>query len=268
MRGSRRRITFFILPDDAFEDGSRLGLVRLGALDQRECAELSLEVPLQMSGDEAARLISHQRRCRLRERPLTTLERDHQIENTCHRRGRTRRPAMHTDRSARRDMERSVWSGGRAACALGQCRCPAGKAHRTQQEGVENQFGRSSSLAQCTQSTDRQLMQATGRRVLLAREPFRCLENGAPSGVAAVVGHDVAAEGIDRVHLSDDVEVAPRIEQNIDVGEGSSRAPNFDLVRRTPFATARTMPLSRVNSVTMRSASPSLCWRSTTALSR
>src|SRR5262249_32076614 len=37
---------------------------------------------------------------------------------------------------------------------------------------------------------------------------------------------------------------------------------------RTPLATARTNPCSRVNRVTIRSASPSLCWRSTTARSR
>ncbi|EUA18415.1 hypothetical protein I552_9641 [Mycobacterium xenopi 3993] len=38
-------------------------------------------------------------------------------------------------------------------------------------------------------------------------------------------------------------------------------------MRRTPLATARTSPWSRVSRVTMRSASPSLCWRSTTARS-
>src|SRR5271166_1679091 len=49
---------------------------------------------------------------------------------------------------------------------------------------------------------------------------------------------------------------------------GSSRAPNLLRVRRTPLATARTSPWSRVNRVTIRSASPSLCWRNTTARSR
>src|SRR6201993_2070467 len=49
---------------------------------------------------------------------------------------------------------------------------------------------------------------------------------------------------------------------------GSSRAPNLLRVRRTPLATARTSPWSRVSMVTIRSASPSLCWRSTTARSR
>src|SRR3954463_15143594 len=49
---------------------------------------------------------------------------------------------------------------------------------------------------------------------------------------------------------------------------GSSRAPNLLRVRRTPLATARTIPWSRVSRVTIRSASPSLCWRSTTARSR
>ena len=39
---------------------------------------------------------------------------------------------------------------------------------------------------------------------------------------------------------------------------GSRRAPNFDVVLRTPLATARTLPCSSVSSTTMRSASPSL----------
>src|ERR1700739_3119171 len=49
---------------------------------------------------------------------------------------------------------------------------------------------------------------------------------------------------------------------------GSSRAPNLLRVRRTPLATARTSPRSRVSKVKIRSASPSLSWRSTTARSR
>ena len=38
---------------------------------------------------------------------------------------------------------------------------------------------------------------------------------------------------------------------------GSRRAPNFDLVLRTPLATARTLPWRSVRNVTIRSASPS-----------
>src|ERR1043165_1675225 len=49
---------------------------------------------------------------------------------------------------------------------------------------------------------------------------------------------------------------------------GSSRAPNFDVVRRTPRATARTRPWRRVNRVMIRSDSPSFCTCSTTASSR
>ena len=45
---------------------------------------------------------------------------------------------------------------------------------------------------------------------------------------------------------------------------GSSRPPKRLLVLRTPLATARTLPWSRVRKDTMRSASPSLCVRSTT----
>src|ERR687885_1113790 len=49
---------------------------------------------------------------------------------------------------------------------------------------------------------------------------------------------------------------------------GSSRAPNLLFVRRTPLATARTLPYRRVSTVTIRSASPSFCVRSTTPSSR
>src|SRR6201997_287655 len=49
---------------------------------------------------------------------------------------------------------------------------------------------------------------------------------------------------------------------------GSSRAPNLLRVRRTPLAPARPNPWSRGSRVTIRSASPSLCWRNTTARSR
>ena len=49
---------------------------------------------------------------------------------------------------------------------------------------------------------------------------------------------------------------------------GSSRAPNFERVLRTPLATARTLPCPSVSSTMMRSASPSLYVRSTTPVSR
>src|SRR5215213_266738 len=49
---------------------------------------------------------------------------------------------------------------------------------------------------------------------------------------------------------------------------GSNREPNLLLVRRTPFATARTLPCRRVSTVTIRSASPSFCVRRTTPSSR
>src|SRR3954467_3067634 len=49
---------------------------------------------------------------------------------------------------------------------------------------------------------------------------------------------------------------------------GSSRAPNLLLVRRTPLATARTLPCRRGSTVTIRSASPSFWVRRTTPSSR
>src|SRR4051812_50163071 len=50
--------------------------------------------------------------------------------------------------------------------------------------------------------------------------------------------------------------------------KGSARAPSRELVLRTPFATARTRPCSRVSRVTIRSASPSFWARRTTPSSR
>src|SRR3954451_13487490 len=49
---------------------------------------------------------------------------------------------------------------------------------------------------------------------------------------------------------------------------GSSRAPNLLFVRRTPLATARTLPCRRGGTVTIRSASPSFWVRRTTPSSR
>ena len=49
---------------------------------------------------------------------------------------------------------------------------------------------------------------------------------------------------------------------------GSSRAPKRDEVRRTPFATARSLPWRRLSIVKIRSASPSLWVRRTTTSSR
>src|SRR3954466_10045634 len=50
--------------------------------------------------------------------------------------------------------------------------------------------------------------------------------------------------------------------------KGASRAPNLLFVRRTPLATARTLPCRRVSTVTIRSASPSFWVRRTTPSSR
>ncbi len=72
-------------------------------------------------------------------------------------------------------------------------------------------------LCESTQSTDGQLMQSLRGCVLFTCQPFGGLENRAPRGVAAVICDDVSTERLDRVYLGDDVEVAPRIEQNVDV---------------------------------------------------
>src|SRR6056297_628024 len=60
----------------------------------------------------------------------------------------------------------------------------------------------------------------------------------------------------------------PRYNSNRTWLIGSSRAPNFDFVLRTPFATARTLPFSAVWNTTIRSDSRNLYVRSTTPVSR
>lgn len=124
---------------------------------------------------------------------------------------------MHTHGSTGRDMERSMWAHRCAPRAVGQCGSPSGETHRAQQVRVEHQLGRPDVLRESTQGTDGQLMQPLRGCMLLARQPFGSFQDRATGGVATVVGHDVSAERVDRVHLGDDVEVASRIEQNVDV---------------------------------------------------
>ena len=66
----------------------------------------------------------------------------------------------------------------------------------------------------------------------------------------------------------DEVELIKAIDVAVIELKPNIPTPNLDLVRRTPFATARIRPLSRVNKVMIRSASPRRCVRITTASSR
>ena len=76
-------------------------------------------------------------------------------------------------------------------------------------------------------------------------------------------------EGVDDLDLVDDVEVtAPLPAEQGHVAEGLQPGAELGQVRRTPLATARTLPFCSVIRVTMRSASPSRMVRSTTPRSR
>ncbi len=55
--------------------------------------------------------------------------------------------------------------------------------------------------------------------MLLTGDPLGGLQHRAPGGVAAVVADDVGGEGVDGLHLGDDVEVATRMQLNVDVRE-------------------------------------------------
>lgn len=140
--------------------------------------------------------------------------------------------------------------------------------HGPQQECIEDELTWATILGERLERPDGQSLQLGGRCTLLAGESFGGLEHRARGGVAPVVGDDGVGEGVQTVHLRDDIEAAARIEMDVDVGERFEASTELGPGAAHPLATARTSPWSAVSNVMIRSASPSLCWRSTTASSR
>lgn len=124
---------------------------------------------------------------------------------------------MHAHSATRGDVERTMRPHRSASSAVRQCGSPSGETHRTQQIRVEYQLGRPHVLRKGTQRADGQLMQALRGGVFFAGQTLGGFEDCAAGGVPAVIGNDVPAERVHRVHLSDDVEVASGIEQDVDV---------------------------------------------------
>lgn len=142
---------------------------------------------------------------------------------------------MHTHGPTGRDVKRTVRPYRCAPRAVGECGSPSGKTHRAQQVRVEHQFGRPDVLCEGAQGTDGQLMQPLRGCMFLACQPFGSFENRATGGVATVIGDDVSAERVDCVHLGDDVEVAPRIEQHVDVRKRLESRAELGLGATHPF---------------------------------
>lgn len=162
-------------------------------------------------------------------------------------------------------VEGAVGAGGGAAGAVVEGGCPAREHHGAQQVCVEDEFVGAAAHGDGAQGARGEGVQAGGGRALFTGQALGGFQDRAGGGVAAVVGDDVSGVGLDRVHLGDGVEVAAGMQLDVDVGEGFQAGPEFGPGAAHPLATARTSPYCRVSSVTMRSASPSLCWRSTTA---
>ena len=107
-------------------------------------------------------------------------------------------------------MKGPVRSRSTAAGALFEGRRPTRIAHGSQQERVEHELDRSCLLGDRTQCSHRQSLKLRGRRAFLAGQPLGSFEYGAGRGVPAVVVDDVGGECVDRLHLSDDVEILAR----------------------------------------------------------
>ena len=224
------------------------------SLDQGQRPQLPFQMPLQVRGHQPAGLAAVRRRRGRRRAPSHRRAGRPSDPAPLRRRGRPGRPAVHAHAATRGDVEGPVRAGGRAAGAFGQRRRPAGDPHGPQQIGVEHQFaGRVPSATARNAPMVSRCRRAPGH-VPHPRAASAVSGDGAGAGVAAVVVDDVGGERVDGHHLGDDVEVAARVQLDVDVGERLSRDPNLLRVRRTPLATARTRPCSRVSSVTMRSA--------------
>ena len=157
--------------------------------------------------------------------------------------------------------------GRAAARAVGDRRRPAGEAMARSRKASSTSDGVALAVGQRPQRAEGQQVQPQRRLALLGGEPLGGLGDRAGRGVAGVVADDAGAERVDGLAWVTMSRLrGPCSSCTSTWSNGSSRAPNRDRVRRTPFATARTRPCRRVSRVTIRSASPSFCTRSTTGV--
>src|SRR4029078_10279469 len=76
--------------------------------DQRQCSQLTFQMPLQMRSDQPAGLAAVRRRRLLRMLPVAVVERGHQVQYALRRGRRPGRAAVHTYAATGRDVERPM----------------------------------------------------------------------------------------------------------------------------------------------------------------
>lgn len=134
---------------------------------------------------------------------------------------------MHTHAAPGRDVKRPVRTRRRATGALRERRRPARDSHGAQQVGVQHEFSGAAAVGHCPQCGHGQPMQLGRRRVLLSCQAFSGLQHRTRTGVAAVIADDVGGERVDGLHLGDDVEIAARVQLNVDVRERLQPGPEL-----------------------------------------
>jgi hypothetical protein len=166
------------------------------------------------------------------------------------------------------DVERRVWAGLTAAGAVDEAWRVSGDGQGAQQVGVQDEGWGVRASAQRPKRSNEQPELLNGWFVFGVDQPIGGFGYRRRHRVPAVITDNRFSKRVDGDCLGDDVEVTSGIQLDINKLEWFEPGPNFDVERRTPLTTARTLPCSRVSNVTMRSASASLCVRSTTASSR
>jgi hypothetical protein len=140
--------------------------------------------------------------------------------------------------------------------------------HGPQQERVQHQRRVPLAPGQRPDRPDQQQVHPQRRLPLLGDQPVGGLQDRAARGVARVVADDADAERVDGLGLGDDVERAAGVALHVDVVERLQPGPPprpgaaHALGHRADLA----VPLGE--QVTIRSASPSFCTRSTRPVSR
>ena len=112
------------------------------------------------------------------------------------------------------------------------------------------------------------LVLGKGRLRFLRYQAIGRFQRHSASHICGIVTGQRFTQGIQRSDLGDDIKVGADAELKVDVRNGSSRAPNFELVRHTVFATAPILPRRRLSIVMNQCTLPSRCVGRTIASSR
>ncbi|SIG05510.1 Uncharacterised protein [Mycobacteroides abscessus subsp. abscessus] len=187
-------------------------------------------MPLQMRRDQSAGLGALGLRHVIGGRPVAVMQGRHQLQHTLRRGHRTRGTTVHTHAAARGHMEGAVRARGGAPRTFADGGCPSGNAHGAQEVCVENKLAGALLIGDGPQRTNGEAVQGNGRGPLLTGDPLGGFQDGASGGVPAVVTDNVRGEGVDGLHLGDDVQIAPRMQLHVDMREGFQ--PRAELTAR------------------------------------